>query len=386
MAYVVAHSAIGGVPTTKSAYKFIDVSAIDVTGGVFSVRKRLGTQRILRAEDAACIAEAACERETWLNRTNAPVNEAWRMFAPSTVLSTNLISLADGFFTTKGRGLKSCQLITDQDPLICFVATNWIDSTSALSFVNVSSYDLPASSWFSTLPISLACALVYEGANPSLTDVSAISGSFAITADGMERLYNEACESRRLFCGGVELAKSATEKWDPIVSAVIKADETTFYSYSPNGELYTYTSYGFGFETSSVYNQLGRLWPYGWSETADPPKVIMHPSYSGKVKTATLYLALALMKIQQYSSAGAISDGRCTFGYIRVPLTKGSAMTYDGRACDSWSMPSEMCSSKHILADYFDGQFSVGGGFPFICNAYAFGGILDLEMLPDVDP
>ena len=80
------------------------------------------------------------------------------------------------------------------------------------------------------------------------------------------------------------------------------------------------------------------------------------------------------------------ASGDILLAYVKVPLTKSGTVSLGGSTCDAWSMPQGMDSSKPILHDLI---FNVWGtsssGFPLISIAYAYGGLLDLVMKPDVE-
>ena len=387
------------IPATRSGYKFVDVSAIEVTGDVYPARaaKSDGTDRVLRAEDVACIAEAVCERDAWLNRTNAPTRAEYRTPPPSAVLSSNLLWCADGFFLTQGRSLTGRMSITASDPLVRFVDREWVDGSQSLSVIDTGFVDYRYEDYLRSYP--WGCAAICEYLDPSATTVLRVGGNGALAADGVRNMYDNIGASKRILGGMVCVKYDTVTAWpDSYIGLVMVNGSTTYHGYdSPsdsNGDyvtLKTTTWDYWGFQrgcwirASGGSLQDGRCSPYGWTTTSSAPYVVLRPEYFGKVESATLYLGIVGDKITSCTS-GDGEAGDVILGFIRMGLTKSGTVSLFGSTCEKWVMPSGMCSSESILGAFIESKTGLTSrGFPCLWNAQAYSGVLDMVMIPNVD-
>ena len=350
----------------------------------------------MRAEDVACIAEAVCERDAWLNRTNAPTRSEYRMPPPSTVLSSNLLWCADSFFLTQGRSLKGRMSITASDPLVRFVNSGWTDGSQTLSVIDTGYVDHRYEDYALTYP--WACAAICECLNPSTTAVLRVGENGALAADGLKNMYSNIGASRRIIGGMVCAKHDSVTSWPDSYMGFIMVDGgTTYHGYdsptdssgdyvTPKTSLLNYWTFerGCWVRGSGSSSQDGRCSPYGWSTTSSTPYVVMRPEYLGKVESATLYLGVVGDKITSYTAGDMAGD--VLLGFVRMELTKSGTVSLFGNTCEKWVMPSGMCSSESILGAFIESKTGLTSrGYPCVFKAQSYSGVLDMVMNPNVD-
>lgn len=380
------------IPATRNGYRFVDVSGIDVSGMVLPVRAAQGTAHILCAEDVACIAEAASERNTWLWHTNAPNDSTLYSPAPSNVLETNLLWSADEFFDTQGRGLKPRGTISEFDCLSMFVDMDWLDSTSAQVVIDTgiktSDPSAVSEAWI--------CAALTEYLDPATTSVQRISRLLAPSTNDVMTMYRNIGACKRVICGKITIGASSGQFEDASAGEIVADGGFQSYHYAgrtkdSNGyfnDLVVDSYSGWNFTRHCWVSSgggssapVGRASPYSWTQTAASPYVVLRPTYRDIVASATLYLGV--VGSISYSSG---SVGEVKLGVIRLPLTKGNGVSRGGATCDAWIMPDVMRSSKDILGAFIEDNGGLNStGFPLMSIVSVWCGVIDMMMIPRVE-
>lgn len=377
------------IPATRSGYSFVDVSDIDITGNVYPARKAAGTDLVLRAEDVACIAEAVCERDCWLNFTNA--TQSLYSPAPSFVLSSNLISRADEFFGTMGRGLSAASYMSDSSETACFIDKDWNDSNDVLEYIDVAE----VAGAYSVTDLYCIGAMFWE-LSPTIATVSRLRSQGILSASDIEGMYNNIGATRRVFAGNVGIKPSGSTYFSkPNTACVIYVQGgTTQYLYDApdnsitgeHGQIVT-RSYDYWYFGRGCWSNTskGRCSPYSWTTTTDAPRVVLRPVFTGIVSIATLYLTVKTSKIM--SSVGGNDTYNTIIGFIRVPLTRVGSVSVNGVTCDEWTMPEDMKNSQTILGDALDAYNAnlPSSGLPCINDIHVSGGMVDLLLSPRID-
>lgn len=387
------------IPATRNGYSFVDVTDVDVSGLIYPVRDSLdnGTARVLRAEDAACLAEAVCERDAWLNGTNAPTQTKWYQPSPTRVLVSNLVYSANEFFTTQGRDIPGRLLLSGgADPIRRYISTEWVCSLQTMT-----GYDTGFNRYFdeggTNFRWGIGC--LNEYLNPTASNIQQGFDGILSCAN-MERLYKDVQATKRLF-GGFVYGYSTQSEWTKDYAGMITTDQGTYtlHRYDSPADssgnyttLYEETKSGWAFyrgcwtRMAPPESMGGRSSPYSWTTTSSAPYVIMRQDYTGKIESAELYLSVRVERITAYVQ-GESERTEILMGVLRVPLTSGGTTTFLGGTCEKWMMPSAMTSST-ILDGFIGGVFStqgLNGGFPTINSCMVYSGVLDLVMKPSID-
>lgn len=387
-ACVCAQGAIS-IPATRSGYRFVDVSGIEITGEVLSVRRASGTELVLRAEDMALLAEGASERDRWINYTNACA--ALYSPAPSLVLSSNLLAQADRFFSERGRRIKPWSEITAADEVACFVDANWTDSGPSLQFV-----DMNISGNVYIFNDERYVGGLYGYLSPSNTVVRRIQNQYILSTNDIESIYANIGKTRRVLAGIVGNTYSDPAFESPSWCGCYDVQAGSIrYTYDTPGDdewefatLVNHTTSGWSFERVCWSSDGGRVSPYGWTQTAYPPKVVLRPCFNDIVESATLYLTLYIIRVTGYTGTGsdAAPQYSCPMGYIRMSLTRANKTTVGGVACETWQMPADMKNSKDILGPVIEHYTGLENkNYPCVVGVYAGVGVVDLVLSPHVD-
>lgn len=380
------------IPTTRSTYKFVDTSGVDVSGDVFPIREARGdgTHFVLVGEDVSCIAEAACERYAWLYATNTPIANL-RQPAPERFLATNLLLAASEFFDNCTNNIKGRLELASTDPMRRFIDLEWDSGQTDLvgadmNFSNDHKYEDNSTTW------AWAYGCLNEYLNPTTPTIQTRFGE-TLSTDNLERMYKISQQLKRLFLGMVNFYDNDMGGWDTHEAGVIKGNGYTYhrYSYSSTPTVSTETvNEGWDFSRGCWVRSgnEGRVSEYGWAESDSAPVVILRPEYTGKVDSAYLYLAIRGDQITSWNP-NSKATGRVLLGCLPVPLTYGGTTTLLGQTCDVWNMPDAMKSSKDILGDFifniWGDTSTIAGGYPCIWNCYLYCGLLEAVMKPNVD-
>lgn len=389
------------IPATASGYSYVDVSGIDVTGYVFPIRdaRNDGTARVLRAEDAACVAEATCERDIWISGSSQPDSSLYTP-SPSNVLQSNLVCAAESFYANKGRSIKGRMSIGANDIVRRFIDPAWTcEAQSAVGidtgFQDWSIGDTLPAGWGVYCVSALSESIAPSGA------VVEVSFDGRLTKADMTRLYKNVKATKRMF-GGVVNTWYSDSSWDANISAYLVADVSVYngYDYQTHADNGWYNHpisrtypglWQFGtscwVQASGSGSSGGQYSHYSWNEITGA-YVVLRPDLKGKVESATIYLAVNGQRTTAYHLSGGdyVTEGKILLGYIKAPLTKAGTRTLGGASCEQWSIPQALDSSKTILADLINNVWGTSSsGFPMISSAGVWSGVLDLVMKPDIE-
>lgn len=387
-------------PSASSGYSFVDVSHISVTGNPMPLRSG-GSEYILKAEDAACLAEMACERDTWLNITNAPT-EAGLSATPTFALTSNILAAVNAFVTERGNEMHDgASGASSSDPKRMFVDTGWECSMQE----NVPEDAGDGWSWW-----YYGLGSVVGHVQPQRVEQSA-SFSGMPTVSGVTSLYDDVNDRKRLFGGWVDIYGyqyrdyGFGEGWTALHIGYIKAGSSyVLHSYDgatdSNGQYTKLVS-----ETKSGYQFLRNRWirgqgspsqslpggacsPFGWTTTSVTPYVVINPVFYGKVKSATLYAVMDCTIYEDFDYPDYVSHTTTKLAVVRVPLVKNGTEALYGKTCEKWKLPDTWKDSRQLIDKVLYDLYGAtsASGFPTVSGASLLGGVLDLELTPRYGP
>jgi len=388
-------------PPSAAGYSFVNVSGISVTGNPLPLRSG-DSKRILKAEDVACLAEMACERDAWLNITNAPA-ESGLTTAPTCVLASNILSAVNFFVTERGNSMHSgAEGAHSDDNKRMFVDTGWESSMSD----NIPEDTGTGWSWW-----YYGLGAIVGHVRPQRVEQSAAVTAWP-TVSGVQSLYDDVSDRTRLFGGWVSLYGESRDYgfgtgWTALHIGYLKAGSSYVYhgynaakedSQGYHSTPTTETRDGFQFQRWRIirgqgnpdypHTIKGACSPFGWSTTSVVPYVVINPVFYGKVKSATLYAVICCEKYLDFDYPDYVAHTTYQLAVVRVPLVKNGSEVLYGKSCEKWKLPDSWKDSRQVidmvLYDLYGATSS--GGFPTISGASLFGGALDLELTPRYGP
>ena len=387
-------------PPSAAGYSFVNVSGIPVTGNPLPLRSG-DSKRILKAEDVACLAEMACERNTWLYITNAP-SDAALSATPTCVLTSNILAAVNAFVTEMGNEMhEGADSASASDPKRMFVDPGW-----ACSMAEGTPEDTGDGWpwWYYGL------GAVIGHVSPQRVEQSASITGWP-TVSGVQSLYDDVSDRTRLFGGWVDLYGDEYrdygfgDGWTALHIGYIKAGSSyVLHHYGGTSDasgnytkLETETKSGFQFlrsrwiraqGPSSQSLPSGACSPFGWTSTSVAPYVVINPVFYGKVKSATFYAVIDCTTYIDFDYPDYVSHTSVKLAVVRVPLVKNGTEVLYGKTCEKWKLPDTWNDSRQmidmVLYDLYGATSA--SGFPTISGANLLGGVLDLELTPRYGP